>query len=160
MWDTDITAPDWTTGTTWSLRKHAIRPGAVFFADPYNPYVLTAPAACNETYHLYLDSDDNKRFPGHVLDKRDAAPMCKRCEKLLRDAGSEIAGPLVFPWASDVPSGSWFEQANPTDGQQFSWVRIPNSRNYIRFDRITSELEIKDSSQVNFWSPFILVKEQ
>lgn len=61
--------------------------------------------------------------------------------------------------ASEAPAGTWFEQARPFEHPEFMWVRIPNSDNYIRFNRDTQEATVRDSSRVNFWAPFKTTEE-
>ncbi|MBM4558235.1 hypothetical protein GS466_24935 [Rhodococcus hoagii] len=89
------TITEWTTGTTWSLRKHAIRPETSIRPEFYSG-PPTAPAVCNQSYWLYLDSADHQRLPDHIRRGRDSAKACKRCETIVaRETGrtlAEIAG--------------------------------------------------------------------
>ena len=81
------TITEWTTGTTWSLRKHAIRPETSIRPE-FASGPPTAPAACNQSYWLYLDSAVHPRLPEHIRQGRDKAPLCKRCEKIVaRESG-------------------------------------------------------------------------
>ena len=65
----------WAAGITWSLRRHAVRPGSVPVArDQFM-------AACNGSTYVYVDGRSTW-MPSHI-EKAQKVPNCKRCEKIL-----------------------------------------------------------------------------
>ena len=77
----------WAVGITWSLRRHAVHPGAVPVArDQFM-------AACNSGTYVYIDGRSTW-VPSHV-EKAQNIPDCKRCEKILAREADTTFGDLA-----------------------------------------------------------------
>ena len=80
------TTTGWATGITWSLRRHAVRPGSVPVArDQFM-------AACNSGT-AYI-AGQSARIPSHVK-KAQKVPNCMRCEKILAREADTTFGDLA-----------------------------------------------------------------